>query len=139
MKNIKSIAELEEAILELEKKRVIQESMLKAQFEAVKDSLKPMNMLKTGISKITNNTEVSDGVIKTAMGVGLGLLTRNSWLGRTIPIVQTMFNTEVNKKVKEGVDTGTNALKAYGKAIYNNLFKKKAHSSFNHNGDTTHQ
>lgn len=89
MKNIKSIAELEEAILELEKKRVIQESMLKAQFEAVKDSLKPMNMLKTGISKITNNTEVSDGVIKTAMGVGLGLLTRNSWLGRTIPIVQT--------------------------------------------------
>ncbi|RYG53900.1 MAG: hypothetical protein EOO01_03100 [Chitinophagaceae bacterium] len=121
---ISSISDLDKAILELEKRKVIQESLLRAQFEATKESLKPLNLVKSSFSKLTHTPEVRDGVAKTVVGVGLGLLTKNLFLGKTYPVVRSLINNAVERSVNKGVNTGTETLKAYGKAIYNNLFKK---------------
>lgn len=122
---IQSIAELDEAIIELEKRKVIQESMLRAQFDATKESLKPLNLIKSSFSKITHTPEVREGVAKTVVGVGLGLLTRNMFLGKAYPLVRSLLGNAVEKGVNKGVNTGAQTMKAYGTAIYNNLFKKK--------------
>ncbi len=121
---ISSISDLDKAIIELEKRKVIQESLLRAQFESTKESLKPLNLIKSSFSKITHTPEVRDGVAKTVVGVGLGLLTKNMFLGKAYPLVRSLLNNAVERGVNKSVNTGTDTLKAYGTAIYNNLFKK---------------
>ena len=123
---INNSKELQAAIVELEKRRVIQESLLKEQFSAVKESLKPVNMIKRTISKITHTPEIRDGVLKTVAGVGLGLLTKNMFIGKAYPVVKSLFGNAVENSVDKTIKTSADTVKAYGTAIYNNLFKKKA-------------
>ncbi len=121
---ISSVEDLDKAIIELEKRKVIQESMLRAQFEATKESLKPLNLIKSSFAKITHTPEVKEGVAKTAVGVGLGLLTRNMMLGKAYPLIKSLLGNAVEKGVNKSVNTGAETLKAYGTAFYNNIFKK---------------
>ena len=122
---INNSQDLDAAIIELEKRKVIQESILKEQFHAVKESMKPLNFIKRQFSKLTHTPEIRDGVFKTVAGVGIGLLTKNTLLGRTIPLVKSLFGEAVENSVDRTVKTGADTIKAYGTAIYNNLFGKK--------------
>ena len=128
---ISSIADLDNAIIELEKRKVIQESLLRAQFNATKESLHPLNLIKSSFSKLTHTPEVKEGVAKTVVGVGLGLLTKNMFLGKAIPLVKSLLTNAVETSVNKGVSTGAETLKAYGTAVYNNLFKKKTRREAN--------
>ena len=123
---IQNSHQLEAAIIELEKRRVIQESLLKEQFHTVKESLKPINIIKNTFSKITHTPEIRDGVFKTVAGIGIGLLTKNMFLGKAIPLVRSLVGSAVENSVEKTVKTGADTVKAYGTAIYHNLFKKKA-------------
>ena len=126
MKVINAI-ELQASIIELEKRRVIQESLLKEQFHNVKESMKPLNMIKRTFSNITHTPEISNGVMKTVAGVGIGLLTKNMFLGKAIPLVKSLMGESVEKSVDKSIKHGADTIKAYGTAIFNNLFKKKKH------------
>jgi hypothetical protein len=117
--------ELDVAIVELKKRQVIQEGLLKEQFDAVKDSMKPMNIIKRSFSKLTHTPEIRDGVFKTITGVGLGLLTKNMFLGKGIPLVKSLFGNAVENTVDKSIKSGADTIKAYGTAIFNNLFGKK--------------
>lgn len=117
--------ELQAAIVELEKRKVIQESLLKEQFGAVKESLKPINMIKSTFSKITHTPEIRNGILKTVAGVGFGLLTKNMFIGKALPVVKSLLGTAVENSVDKTIRTSADTVKAYGTAIYNNLFKKK--------------
>lgn len=123
---INNSKELSAAIVELEKRKVIQESLLKDQFHAVKESLKPMNMIKNTFSKITHTPELRDGVFKTIAGVGIGLLTKNMFLGKALPLVRSLVGNAVETGVERSVKSGADTIKAYGSAIYNNLFRSKS-------------
>lgn len=122
---INNSRELEAAIIELEKRKVIQESLLKEQFHSVKESLKPINIIKNTFRKITHTPEIRNGVFKTVAGVGIGLLTKNMFLGKAIPLVKSLFGNAVETSVEKTVKTGADTVKAYGTAIYHNLFGKK--------------
>ncbi|MEO5984181.1 MAG: hypothetical protein ABIP80_01670 [Ferruginibacter sp.] len=117
--------ELDAAIVELQKRQVIQEGLLKEQFDAVKDSMKPMNVIKRSFSKLTHTPEIRDGVFKTITGVGLGLLTKNMFLGKGIPVFKSLFGNAVENTVDKSIKSGADTIKAYGTAIFNNLFGKK--------------
>lgn len=117
--------ELEAAIIELEKRKVIQETLLKEQFHAVKESMKPMNIIKNSFSKLTHTPEIRDGVFKTIAGVGIGLLTKNMFLGKAIPLVKSLVGNAVESNLDKTIKNGADTIKAYGTAIYHNLFGKK--------------
>ena len=122
---INNAHELSAAIVELEKRRVIQESLLKEQFHTVKESLKPINMIKSTFSKITHTPEIRDGVFKTVAGVGIGLLTKNMFFGKAVPVVKSLMGQAVERSVDKNIKDGADTIKAYGTAIYNTLFRKK--------------
>jgi hypothetical protein len=119
--------ELQAAIIELERRKAIQENILKEEFRATKESLRPINLIKSTFSKITHTPELKEGIFKAVAGVGIGLLTKNLFLGKAIPLVKTLIGQSVEHSVEKTVKTGADTVKAYGTAIYNNLFKKKAH------------
>ena len=118
--------ELHSAIIELEKRKVIQESLLKDQFHVVRESLRPVNMIRSTFSKITHTPEIREGVFKTVAGIGIGLLTKNMFLGKAIPLVRSLVGSAVENSVDKTVKTGADTVKAYGTAIYHTLFGKKA-------------
>jgi hypothetical protein len=124
--NINNATDLQAAIIELEKRKVIQESLLKEQFHETRESLKPLNMIKSSFAKLTHTPEIRDGVLKTVAGVGIGLLTKNMFLGKAIPLVKSLVGNAVEDSVQKTVKTSADTVKAYGTAIYHNLFRKKA-------------
>lgn len=123
--NINNATDLQSAIVELEKRKVIQESLLKEQFHETRESLKPLNLIKSSFSKLTHTPEIRDGVFKTVAGVGIGLLTKNMFLGQAIPLVKSLVGKSVEESVDKTIKNGADTIKAYGTAIYHNIFGKK--------------
>ncbi len=124
--NISNAQDLQAAIVELEKRKVIRESLLKEQFHETRESLKPINIIKSSFSKLTHTPEIRDGVLKTVAGIGVGLLTKNMFLGKAIPLVRSLVGNAVETSVDKTIKTSADTVKAYGTAIYNHLFRKKA-------------
>lgn len=122
---INNSKDLQAAIVELEKRKVIQESLLKEQFHLFKESMSPLNIIKRQFSKITHTPEISNGVMKTVAGVGIGLLTKNMFLGKAIPLVRSLMGNAVETSVDKSIKHGADTIKAYGSAIFNNIFGKK--------------
>ena len=121
---IQNSKDLELAIIELEKRKVLQQSALNDQLDRAKSSIKPVNLIKNSISSITHTPEIRNGAIKTAAGIGIGLLTQNMFLGKATPLIKSLVENAIERGVKDGVADSTLAIKSYGKAIWQNLFKK---------------
>lgn len=122
--NINNSHDLQAAVIELEKRKVIQEGLLKEQFHETRESLRPINIIKSSFSKITHSPEIRNGVFKTVAGIGIGLLTKNMFLGKAIPLVKSLVGNAVETSVEKTVKTGADTVKAYGTAIYHHLFRK---------------
>lgn len=120
-RTITNSRELREAIIELERRKVVQESILKEQFRAAKNSLKPSSMFRTAVEKVKHSSAMQNGLFKAAAGVGLGLLTKNIWLGKAMPVINQMLDSNGNgSRTKAG-----STLKTYGAAILKSLFTKR--------------
>lgn len=123
---IRNKAELDEAILTLEKKRVQQEHELLDQFHTTVDSLKPVNLIKGAIHKIVGSPEGREGLLKTATGLGAGLLANKFLLGRSSSMIGKIASNLLKVTVAKTAASNADKLKAYGTAIYHNLFQKKS-------------
>jgi hypothetical protein len=123
---IRNKAELEEAILSLEKKRIEQEQELVTQFHATVDSLKPANLIKGAFNKMVGSPEGREGLLKTATGLGAGLLANKFLLGRSSSMIGKIASNLLKVTVAKTAASNADKLKAYGTAIYHNLFQKKS-------------
>lgn len=121
---INSLQELEARIIEFEKRKIIQESLLISQFQTTKDSFKPKNIIKNAFSTLGTPGTMAHTVLKAAGGIGMGLLTKNI-LGKSTSLTGKLLNTAVELTAGTGMYKNTDKLKAYGLAIYHNLFKNK--------------
>ena len=127
--NINNSEELERVIIELEKRKVVQEVNLRAAFKATRESFRPINLIKSGIRQITHTPEIRNSAIKTAAGIGIGLLTKDMFIGRAIPIIRKLISGALENGMANGVKSTTNTIKAVGTVILNQIFKKKKSST----------
>ena len=116
--------ELRQAITKLEAKRQVQEQAVIEQFHVTKESLKPGNLFRSAVSKVMP-PDVFDTVLKTAGTIGMGLLTRKLVGGTAVAskgkaLLGGLLTPLATKTVVNNMDT----IKAYGVAIYQNLFSK---------------
>ncbi len=123
--------ELETAIIELEKRKLDQEKIMIAQFHTAKESLSPVNILKNTFSKITHDTDIKSKILRTAAGLGIGILTKKIFTGNSTSIVKKVLGNAMEVGVVNSAINHTDKIKAYGIAIYNNIFKKQ-HSQNGH-------
>ena len=120
-RTITNSRELREAIIELERRKVVQENILKEQLRVAKNSLKPSSMFRTAVDKVKHSPAMQNGLFKAVAGVGLGLLTKNIWLGKAMPVINQLFDHNGN-----GARTSSGStLKTYGAAILKSLFTKR--------------
>lgn len=118
-------ATLKERIRELETRNNAAEESLKQQFEVVKESMKPSNLLKAGISNMAAGPMLGEGLIKTAAGVGIAMLSKRLFLGKSPGIAKKVMGTVLEVAAANTTISQADKLKAYSKSIYRNLFRKK--------------
>lgn len=121
---INNAQELELAIVEMEKRKVVQQSILASQFHETYESLKPLNLLKSAFHKVTEPGDARSSILKAAGGIGVGLLTKKLLIGKTTSVVGSLISNVLRLTASNTVMNNTDKLKAYGIAIYNNFFRK---------------
>lgn len=121
---ITNAAELDAAIIEYEKRKVIQEALLISQWHVTKESIMPMNLLKDAVHRITDPNTMLGAVIKGVGGLSMGFLTKNLILGNTHTLPGKLLGTALNLTTTGTIYSNAEKLKAYGIALYHNLIKK---------------
>ncbi len=125
-------AELDAAILALEQKQVEQKLGLSRQFKQVKESLSPLNLIKDSLHKLTSGPEFGDNLIKTLTGLGVGVLSKKLFLGSSPGMIKKLLGSILELAATKTTISNVDKIKAYGSAIYKNLFKP-------HKNGTAHQ
>ncbi len=121
---ITNTMELEAAIVELEKRQVVQKSILVSQWNETKESFKPKNIIKNAVHRIVDPESPLGMVLKAAGGLSMGFLTQKLLLGKTHSLPAKILGTALNLTTTGTVYSNAEKLKAYGLAIYHNLVKK---------------
>ena len=129
---IKNRMELSEAVLQLEARKLMQEELLISQFKTTRESLSPGNLIKEGFQKLTNITDMPGNILKTVAGIGVGLLSKKLFLGRSNSLVKKLLSGVFEVAVAKSAISHADKIKAYGVSIYHNLFKKAKHNGQMH-------
>ena len=123
---INSRASLQAAIIELEKKKFLQEEALITQYHATRESLRPINLIKDGITKLTEMPGIGESLLKTAAGIGLGVLSKKLFLGKSPTLIKKLMSGVFELAVAKTSIDNADKIKAFGTSLYHNLFKKRS-------------
>lgn len=81
MQKIKSVAELKDAIIQLEDKQVSDLLLLKDQIAIVRESLAPANLIRRVFKEVFATSNIVKTILSAAIGLTTGYLTRRYFTG----------------------------------------------------------
>ena len=117
---------LKAAIIELENRKLLQEEALIAQYKATRESLSPLNLIKGGFNKLKEMPGIGESLIKTVAGIGVGVLSKKLFLGKSPGLVKKLLSGVFEFAVAKTSIDNADKIKAFGTSLYHNLFKKKS-------------
>lgn len=118
-------AALKAAIQQLEEQKKMQQQALIQHFYATKESLRPANLFRSAVSNI-DGAGILGTVIKTAGTIGARLLAgKLAGGGAAVEGGRGLLRMFLKEAAGTGIKNNREKLKAYGIAIFNNLFSKK--------------
>ena len=120
---IKNVIDLDAAIAEMEKKKLIQEAILKNQYQQTIEHYKPRNLIKSAFHKVLDSDKTSSTVIKTVGGLGAGLLAKNLMFGgAATSLLGKLATNAVRVGATNSLINNKDRIVAWGVSIYKNLF-----------------
>ena len=117
--------DLDRAIIELERRKVIQETILVQQFHTTVDHFKPKNLLKSAFNKVLEPSDTRTTIMKAAGGLGIGMLAKKMFFGKSHSLIGKLATNALKITATNSVINHADTIAAWGTAIYHNLFKKK--------------
>jgi hypothetical protein len=112
-------AALKAAIVALEDQKKLQQQELVQHFQATKESLQPGNLFRAAVGNIDKSGVLSTA-IKTASAIGATLIA-----GKLVGGGPGLIRLFLKQTASAGILQNKDKMKAYGMAIYNNLFTKR--------------
>ena len=120
---INTIENINKAIAACEAKKVTQQNDLKLHFKLIVESYKPKNILKEAYKNATENGRAGELLLKAAGGIGAGVLGGKLLAGGSL--IGKIANTAISAGAIDGLINNKDKILAWGKAIYNNVLKRK--------------
>jgi hypothetical protein len=80
--------------------------------------------VREAISKVVQPGDTRSMVLKLAGSVALGIITKKLMIGKTHSKAASLIGNAVKLGTTRAVINNADKIKAYGIAIYNNLFRK---------------
>ena len=84
---IKNSEDLKAAILKLEDRKQRQKQELVENFHAFKESMTPVNLIKSTISRVKDSPGITGTILKASVGLGVGLISKSCcWVNRLVSL-----------------------------------------------------
>jgi hypothetical protein len=128
MQNITCAADLKKAIQSLEVEKEICGQQLKDQFNQIKESFKPVNLIRNTINDITSEPTLIDKLISTTMGLAGGYLSKKIVVGTSHNLFRKIFGSILEYGVTNLVSQHPETIKTISHFVIN-LFSKKETNS----------
>ena len=127
---IKNVIDLDAAIAAMEKKRVIQEAILKNQYYETVEHYKPKNLIKSAFNGVLHSDKTGSAIIKTVGGLGAGLLAKNLVFGgAATSLLGKLASNALKVGATNTVVNNKDKIVAWGISIYKNLFANNKKTS----------
>jgi len=123
-KRVNKKDELARAIAELERKEAIQKTDLQNAYSAVSESLKPLNLVKSGVRSIFSGEHKED-LVNGLIGLGTGFLSRKLLLGKRNGVVGKTVGKAIQWGMAGFVSKNAEKIKEKAGDLIDKLFKKK--------------
>jgi hypothetical protein len=109
--------ELLAAITLLENERSAQSAVVRKEFWALYEGLKPVNLIKNTIADMRNSPELSGGMINSAIGIASGVITKKLFVGSSHNPVRNVVGTLLMFGVKKLISANQPIMNAIGNGI----------------------
>ena len=125
MKPITTSADLKMAIQQLEQQQAYEFTLLKDEFHATGEKLKPLNIIKRTFKNAVAGPDLKTNVMNAAIGLATGIVTKKLMIGKTINPFKKLFGALIEMAVANKVSKNADDIKSTGTAIFKKLFSKK--------------
>jgi len=127
---------LDEAIGLLETKRALELIQLQDHLNEVLESLKPINLIKDTIKKVTTSPDLKEGIGKTAIGIASGLLVKNIFFRKTRNPLKLIARTVLETIAAGIASNNSDKIKSTGQKLFHALLSKiKPNKSVDHESE----
>jgi len=115
---------LKETITLLEAKRDRELIELKEQFYEVKESLKPINLIKNTFKSVTASTDLKSGIDKSVIGLFSGFLVKNILFRNSYNPLKIAANIGMQIITASLAAKNSDIIKSTGQKLFQALFSK---------------
>ncbi len=127
MQSITNVADLRSAIAELELKQTYEKLLLKDQFLATCESLKPANLIQNLISDLPIVRNFKGTVAGTAIGMAAGYLSKKIVFGSSHNPIKQFLGTLLQMGITSVMSKNSEGIKSTAAIAIENLMRKKEH------------
>lgn len=122
---LKSKADLDQAIARMEQLKTEQREEIVFLFKETAHSLNPVTLIKDKLSDITGPGETRNSLLTTIGGMAAGMLTKKILIGKTNNVVTSFIGNLIKTGTFSLIQGQADKISAYATAIYHNLGKNK--------------
>ena len=123
-KKIRSAEELRDVILQLENRKVIQEQLLKEQFQTVYSSLKPVNFIKNTIRAAFSSNEVKNDVFGYVANIAADFVTKPLTRDKSGNYLKKIFGQILHQGITTLMTLNSEKIIVAGESLINKLFRR---------------
>ena len=126
MERITSSQQLKEAIVEREIKCARERMELKKQFDLVRESFRPINILKDSVKKAVASPGLKENVLATVVSLAAGYLTKKVVFGSTVNPFKKLAGLLLQAGVAKTIVNNKDGLKSIGKKLWEHIAPSRA-------------
>lgn len=119
---ISNSKDLKAAITDLELRKDKDEEAIKAEFKTTLTQLKPVNLLKSTAKDFVNDSHWRSKIVNSAVGLGIGYLSRASVVGRGASLGRKAFGAILQFGVGKAVSNNVDKIKVAGANLLKKIF-----------------
>ncbi|MDP2387818.1 MAG: hypothetical protein Q8M29_15705 [Bacteroidota bacterium] len=117
MKNLDATILLKQLILEKESEKELRELLLKDQFRATFESLKPINIIKNTFKQIVTSPEIKTSIINSAIGFISGFVAKKLFVGGSNNPIKKMGGSILGTLVANKTEANAENIKSAGSLL----------------------
>jgi hypothetical protein len=129
MSTINTYATLQSAILELELQQAHELGLLKEEFNAISESLRPLNIIKSTLKNAITAPDLKLDMVNAVIGLTTGVLAKKLMIGKTINPFKKLLGIIVEMTVANKVAANATEIRSTGHILFDKLFSKKEKSA----------
>ncbi len=134
MHTIATSADLKLAIRQMQLQQANELTGLKQEFIKTRESLRPINLIKSTFKKATASPDLKTDVFNAVIGLTTGILTKKLMMGKSTNPFKKVLGIVLEMVIANKVAKNADDIKSTGNVILNKIFRRKD-TAVKHNGE----